>query len=139
MADTLGAHICTSSGDAAQLWMVIGVDVPYLCLGIPPLGIATTGSSPGQVLSHIYPWKHGNEVIFRGAEPSLLRLLLACQEEARLWALSPAGSGPRNNRGLVSIVLFKYVNLLFDAPSPLTLCKMLNPPALSSCKMLPEI
>ncbi|KAG2569425.1 hypothetical protein PVAP13_7NG391420 [Panicum virgatum] len=30
-------------------------------------------------------WKHRHDVVFRNMEPSLLRLMLACKEDARLW------------------------------------------------------
>ena len=31
-------------------------------------------------------WNHRHDVVFRSQEPSLLRLLLSCKEEARLWS-----------------------------------------------------
>ncbi|KAF8674477.1 hypothetical protein HU200_048313 [Digitaria exilis] len=42
-------------------------------------------------------WKHQNEVVFRAEEPSLLRLLRDCKEDAHLWA----GRLPRSETHIV--------------------------------------
>ncbi|KAF8662892.1 hypothetical protein HU200_055474 [Digitaria exilis] len=42
-------------------------------------------------------WKHRNEVVFRAEEPSLLRLLRDCKEDAHLWA----GRLPRSEAHIV--------------------------------------
>ncbi|PVH63170.1 hypothetical protein PAHAL_3G485700 [Panicum hallii] len=85
-----------------MLWANVGIDIPPSASVSGLWELARPEHLPAKFF-HTYLllcswqiWKHRNEVIFRGAEPSLLRLLLACKEEARLWRCRL----PRSDQGI---------------------------------------
>jgi len=76
---------------ASQFWSRIGItvhqaSVEQLWLLPRPTGVPAQHYHTFLLLCAWQLWKHRHDVIFRSQDPSLLRLLLSCKEEARLWS-----------------------------------------------------
>ncbi|RCV08435.1 hypothetical protein SETIT_1G326300v2 [Setaria italica] len=102
IVDSASCDICTLGTEsldhpilhcsfARQFWTAIGStiqdadNVERLWEVARPHHIPSMHYSTFLLLCARQLWKHGHDIVFRGQEPCLLRLLLACKEEARLW------------------------------------------------------
>uniref|UniRef100_K3YFM3 Reverse transcriptase zinc-binding domain-containing protein n=1 Tax=Setaria italica TaxID=4555 RepID=K3YFM3_SETIT len=85
-------HLILHCSFATQFWAAIGVEISGTAsvstlweLQRPPT-VPDAFYSTYLLLCSWQLWKHRHDVVFRGLEPSLPRLLLSCKEEARLWS-----------------------------------------------------
>ena len=84
-------HLILHCTIATQFWAKLGISVHQASvsqlwkLDRPP-GVPAQHYSTFLLLCAWQLWKHRHDVVFRSQEPSLLRLLLSCKEEARLWS-----------------------------------------------------
>jgi len=84
-------HLILHCQFASQFWSSIGItvhqaSVEQLWLLPRPTGVPAQHYHTFLLLCAWQLWKHRHDVIFRSQDPSLLRLLLSCKEEARLWS-----------------------------------------------------
>ena len=84
-------HLILHCTIATQFWAKLGIrvhqaSVSQLWMLDKPPGVPAQHYSTFLLLCAWQIWKHRHEVAFRSQEPSLLRLLLSCKEEARLWS-----------------------------------------------------
>ena len=84
-------HLILHCPIASQFWEKLGIAVhqafvTQLWLLERPAGVPAQHYHTFLLLCAWQLWKHRHDVVFRKQEPSLLRLLLCCKEEARLWS-----------------------------------------------------
>jgi len=84
-------HLILHCPTATQFWTVLGITIPptasVSCMWeLPrPDHIPAPSYHTFLLLCAWQLWKHRHDVVFRNMEPSLLRLMLAYKEDARLW------------------------------------------------------
>lgn len=85
-------HLFTGCSVAQAFWSHLGWssdDLPSMISPWevrPPEHIPSNCSSTLLLLCFWEIWKHRHEVVFRGQEPILTRLLLSCKSQSRLWS-----------------------------------------------------
>jgi len=84
-------HLILHCPTATQFWTVLGITIPptasVSCMWeLPrPDHIPAPSYHTFLLLCAWQLWKHRHDVVFKNMEPSLLRLMLACKEDACLW------------------------------------------------------